>query len=143
MLFFTAARGHHTDVGGLTPGSMPPDSRTIHDEGVYIDNWQLVAGGRFREAETRALLGSGRLAGAVAGDQPRRPAGAGGGLREGGAGAERMVAQFGLEVVEAYMRHVQDNAEECVRRAIGALEGRRGASIRWTRTSTASRARSG
>ena len=56
MLFFTAARGHHTDVGGLTPGSMPPDSRTIHDEGVYIDNWKLVAGGRFREAETRALL---------------------------------------------------------------------------------------
>ena len=59
VLFFTAARGHHTDVGGLTPGSMPPDSRTIHDEGVYIDNWQLIAGGRFREAETRALLGSG------------------------------------------------------------------------------------
>ena len=56
VLFFTAARGHHTDVGGLTPGSMPPDSRTIHDEGAYIDNWKLVDRGRFREAETRALL---------------------------------------------------------------------------------------
>ena len=55
----TAARGHHTDIGGLTPGSMPPDSRTIHDEGVYIETWTLVEGDRFREAETRALLTAG------------------------------------------------------------------------------------
>ena len=121
VLFFTAARGHHTDVGGLTPGSMPPDSRTIHDEGVYIDNWQLVAGGRFREAETRALLGSG--------DWPARsPEVNLADLRAQVAACEKgaqelmgMVAQFGLAVVEAYMRHVQANAEECVRRAIGAL----------------------
>ena len=121
VLFFTAARGHHTDVGGLTPGSMPPDSRTIHDEGVYIDNWQLVAGGRFREAETKALLGSG--------DWPARsPEVNLADLRAQVAACEKgaqelmgMVAQFGLAVVEAYMRHVQANAEECVRRAIGAL----------------------
>jgi 5-oxoprolinase (ATP-hydrolysing) len=121
VLFYTAARGHHTDVGGLTPGSMPPDSRTIHDEGVYIDNWQLVAGGRFREAETRALLGSG--------DWPARsPEVNLADLRAQVAACEKgaqellgMVAQFGLDVVEAYMGHVQANAEECVRRAIGAL----------------------
>ena len=122
VLFFTAARGHHTDVGGLTPGSMPPDSRTIHDEGAYIDNWKLVDGGRFREAETRALLLGGRVSGAGAGDQPRRPAGAGGGLREGGAGARADGgAVRARRWCEAYMGHVQDNAEECVRRAIEAL----------------------
>ena len=142
VLFFTAARGHHTDIGGLTPGSMPPDSRTIHDEGVYIDNWPLVAGGRFREAETRALLGSG--------DWPARsPETNLADLRAQVAACEKgaqelhaMVAQFGLEVVEAYMGHVQDNAEECVRRAIGALKDAE-VSIRWTRTSTGGRARCG
>ncbi len=122
VLFFTAARGHHTDVGGLTPGSMPPDSRTIHDEGVYIDNWTLVAGGRLREAETRALL--------VGAEYPARaPEVNLADLRAQVAACEkgaqelgRMVAQFGLAVVEAYMGHVQDNAEECVRRAIEALK---------------------
>ncbi|WP_290739677.1 hydantoinase B/oxoprolinase family protein [Amaricoccus sp.] len=121
VLFFTAARGHHTDVGGLTPGSMPPDSRTIHDEGVYIDNWKLVDDGRFREDATRALL--------LSGDWPARsPEVNLADLRaqvaacaKGAAELRRMVAHFGLDVVEAYMRHVQDNAEESVRRAIEAL----------------------
>ena len=121
VLFYTAARGHHTDIGGLSPGSMPPDSRTIHDEGVYIDNWRLVAGGRFREAETRALLGSGewpaRSPEVNLADLRAQIAACEKGAQELG----RMVGQFGLAVVEAYMRHVQDNAEECVRRAIGAL----------------------
>jgi 5-oxoprolinase (ATP-hydrolysing) len=121
VLFYTAARGHHTDVGGLTPGSMPPDSRTIHDEGVYIDNWQLVAGGRFLEAETRALLGSGdwpaRAPEVNLADLRAQVAACEKGAQELG----RMVGQFGLEVVRAYMGHVQDNAEECVRRAIEAL----------------------
>jgi 5-oxoprolinase (ATP-hydrolysing) len=121
VLFHTAARGHHTDVGGLTPGSMPPDSRTIHDEGVYIDNWRLVAGGRFREAETRALLGSGewpaRAPEVNLADLRAQVAACEKGAQELG----RMVGQFGLEVVRAYMGHVQDNAEECVRRAIEAL----------------------
>ncbi len=121
VLFFTAARGHHTDVGGLTPGSMPPDSRTIHDEGAYIDNWKLVEGGRFREAETRALLLGVkypvRSPEINLADLRAQVAACEKGAQELG----RMVGQFGLAVVEAYMRHVQDNAEECVRRAIEAL----------------------
>ena len=121
VLFFTAARGHHTDVGGLTPGSMPPDSRTIHDEGAYIDNWTLVEAGRFREAETRALF--------LAAEYPARSPDINiadlkaqvAACEKGAQELRRMVAQFGLEVVRAYMGHVQDNAEECVRRAIEAL----------------------
>ncbi|MBA3324765.1 MAG: hydantoinase B/oxoprolinase family protein, partial [Rhodobacteraceae bacterium] len=122
VLFFTAARGHHTDVGGLTPGSMPPDSRTIHDEGVYIDNWTLVADGRFREAETRGLLLSGphpaRAVETNLADLRAQVAA----CAKGAAELRRMVQQFGLDVVEAYMVHVQDNAEESVRRAIEALK---------------------
>ncbi|NNU81493.1 5-oxoprolinase [Halovulum dunhuangense] len=121
VLFFNAARGHHTDVGGLTPGSMPPDSRTIHDEGAYIDNWKLVDRGRFREAETRDLLTSGRWPVRAVdiniADLKAQVASCEKGAQE----LRRMVAQFGLPVVEAYMRHVQDNAEECVRRAIATL----------------------
>ena len=121
VLFFTAARGHHTDVGGLTPGSMPPDSRTIHDEGVYIDNFTLVSRGRFREAETRALLASGpypvRAPETNLADLRAQVAACEKGAQE----LARMVADFGLATVEAYMRHVQANAEECVRRAIEAL----------------------
>ncbi|MER2508904.1 MAG: hydantoinase B/oxoprolinase family protein [Amaricoccus sp.] len=120
-LFFTAARGHHTDVGGLTPGSMPPDSRVIHDEGAYIDNWMLVGAGRFREAETRALLLAGphpaRAPDINIADLKAQVAACEKGARE----LRRMVASFGLPVVQAYMAHVQDNAEECVRRAIEAL----------------------
>ena len=121
VLFFTAARGHHTDVGGLTPGSMPPDSRTIHDEGVYIDNFTLVSRGRFREAETRTLLTSApypaRAPETNLADLRAQLAACEKGAQE----LERMVADFGLATVEAYMTHVQDNAEECVRRAIEAL----------------------
>jgi 5-oxoprolinase (ATP-hydrolysing) len=121
VLFYTSARGHHTDVGGLTPGSMPPDSRSIHDEGAYIDNWKLVDRGRFREEETRALL--------LSGDHPvRAPDINMADLKAQVAACEKgaqelrsMVRHFGLEVVQAYMRHVQDNAEESVRRAIDSL----------------------
>ncbi|MEM9605217.1 MAG: hydantoinase B/oxoprolinase family protein [Pseudomonadota bacterium] len=120
-LFFVASRGHHADIGGRTPGSAPPDSTHIEDEGVLIDNFKMVDGGAFREAETRALLASGRypcrniddnladLAAQVAANET--------GLRE----VKRMIAQFGLDTVHAYMRHVQDNAEECVRRVITSL----------------------
>ncbi len=122
VLFFTAARGHHTDVGGLTPGSMPPDSRSIHDEGAYIDNWTLVEQGRFREAETRALLLQGqhpvRSVDINIADLKAQVAS----CAKGAAELRRMVAHFGLPVVQAYMRHVQDNAEESVRRVIGALK---------------------
>ena len=101
---------------------MPPDSRTIHDEGAYIDNWTLVDGGRFREAETRTMLQDAKYPGAGARDQYRRPESAGGLLRQGRRRLMRMVDHFGLDVVEAYMGHVQDNAEESVRRAIEALK---------------------
>ena len=121
VLFFTAARGHHTDIGGLTPGSMPPDSRTIHDEGAYIDNWRLVEAGRLREAETRDLLLSAphpvRAVEVNLADLKAQVASCEKGAQE----LRRMVVQFGLPVVRAYMGHVQDNAEECVRRAIETL----------------------
>ena len=119
--FYVASRGHHADIGGITPGSMPPDSRHVDEEGVLLDNVELVAGGRFLEAEMRAILTSGRypvrnveqnLA-----DLRAQVAACTKGVEE----LERMVEHFGLDVVRAYMRHVQDNAEESVRRVIGAL----------------------
>ncbi|MDZ5650626.1 hydantoinase B/oxoprolinase family protein [Nitrospirillum sp. BR 11828] len=122
LLVFVAARGHQGDIGGITPGSMPPNSRTVEDEGVLIDNFLLVEGGRFREEETRALLAGGRY-------PARNPDQNIGDLRAQVAacakGAEEMaamVAQFGRDVVEAYMAHMQDNAEEAVRRVIGVLK---------------------
>ncbi|SOH94089.1 5-oxoprolinase (ATP-hydrolysing) [Monaibacterium marinum] len=121
LLFFTSARGHHTDVGGLTPGSMPPDSRTIHDEGALIDNWKLVDAGHFREAETRDLLLSAehpvRAVDTNIADLKAQVAS----CAKGASELHRMVSLFGLDVVSAYMQHVQNNAEECVRRAIQTL----------------------
>ncbi|MEO0993092.1 MAG: hydantoinase B/oxoprolinase family protein [Pseudomonadota bacterium] len=124
VLFYTSARGHHTDVGGLTPGSMPPDSRVVEDEGVLIDNFLLVDGptGRFREAEMRALLTGAkhpaRAPDTNIADLKAQIAA----CEKGAAELRRMIAHFGLDVVEAYMGHVQDNAEELVRRRILALK---------------------
>ncbi|MGM0584575.1 MAG: hydantoinase B/oxoprolinase family protein [Pseudomonadota bacterium] len=121
ILFYTSARGHHTDIGGLTPGSMPPDSRRVEEEGVLIDNWKLVDRGRFREAETLELLRSGdwpcRAPETNIADLKAQVAACEKGARE----LRKMVDHFGRDVVEAYMGHVQDNAEECVRRAIANL----------------------
>ncbi|MCC2959427.1 hydantoinase B/oxoprolinase family protein [Massilia sp. IC2-278] len=124
ILFYVGSRGHHADIGGTTPGSMPPDSHHIEQEGVLINNFKLVDGadGVLREAEARALLLGARyparnpdqnmadLRAQVAANQK--------GVEE----LHRMVAHFGLDVVRAYMGHVQDNAEEAVRRVIGALK---------------------
>jgi len=122
ILFYVGSRGHHADVGGITPGSMPPGSTTVEEEGVLIDNFLLVEEGRLREAETVALLTGGPW-------PARNPAQNVADLRAQVAANEKgvqalgeMVAQFGLEVVRAYMRHVQDNAEESVRRVIGVLK---------------------
>jgi len=122
ILFYVASRGHHADVGGVTPGSMPPFSTRIEEEGVQIDNFRLVEGGRLREAEMLALLGSGeypsRNPAQNIADMKAQIAANEKGVQE----LRRMVAQFGLDVVQAYMRHVQDNAEESVRRVITRLK---------------------
>jgi 5-oxoprolinase (ATP-hydrolysing) len=119
--FFVAARGHHADIGGITPGSMPADSRHIAEEGVLLDNVQLVREGRLLEAELRALLSAGphparNIEQNVADVRAQVAA-----CRKGAAELARMVEHFGREVVQAYMRHVQDNAEEAVRRLLGVL----------------------
>jgi 5-oxoprolinase (ATP-hydrolysing) len=121
ILFYVASRGHHAEIGGITPGSMPAFSTRIEEEGVLIDNWLLVRDGDLREAATLDLLRSAR--------HPSRNPGVNmADLRaqiaaneKGVAELGRMVGHFGLDVVQAYMGHVQDNAEESVRRVIGAL----------------------
>ncbi|MEU6466677.1 hydantoinase B/oxoprolinase family protein [Streptomyces sp. NPDC046976] len=122
ILFHVASRGHHAEIGGIAPGSMPAHSRTIEEEGVLFDNWPLAEGGRFREEETRRLL-------TEAPYPSRNPCTNLADLRaqiaanqKGVDEVRRMIGEFGLDVVQAYMRHVQDNAEEAVRRVIDALE---------------------
>jgi 5-oxoprolinase (ATP-hydrolysing) len=122
ILFYVASRGHHEDVGGLTPGSMTPRATSIEEEGVYIDNFKLVDKGRFLEAETHALLAGAKYparspAKNIADLKAQVAANA-----KGVAELDKMVAHFGLDVVRAYMGHVQDNAEESVRRLLSRLE---------------------
>jgi 5-oxoprolinase (ATP-hydrolysing) len=122
ILFYVGSRGHHADIGGTTPGSMPPDSRVIEDEGVLINNFKLIEGGQLREAETRALLAGARYP-ARNPDQNMADLRAQVAANQKGVDELRkMVAHFGLDVVQAYMGHVQDNAEEAVRRVISALK---------------------
>ena len=119
---FVAARGHHADIGGIAPGSMPPDSRTIDDEGVLIDNVLMVDEGRFREAEMRALLASGPH---PARNIDRNISDLRAQLAACVRGAEGLldaIRDYGAAVVEAYMRHVLANAEESVRRLLGRLD---------------------
>jgi 5-oxoprolinase (ATP-hydrolysing) len=119
--FFVASRGHHADIGGITPGSMPPDSTHVDEEGVLLDNVQLVAEGRFLDAEMRSILGSGRYPSRNIeqnlADLRAQVAACAKGAHE----LAKMVAHFGLPVVRAYMKHVQDNAEEAVRRVLDVL----------------------
>ncbi|MFS4095356.1 hydantoinase B/oxoprolinase family protein [Streptomyces sp. AF1A] len=122
ILFYVASRGHHAEIGGIAPGSMPAHSRTIDEEGVLFDNWLLAENGRFREEETRRLLTEAR-------HPSRNPSTNLADLRaqiaanqKGVDEVRRMIGEFGLDVVQAYMRHVQDNAEEAVRRVIDALD---------------------
>ena len=122
ILFYVGSRGHHADIGGITPGSMPPFSKTIEEEGVLLDNVKLVEGGRMLEAEMRKLLAAARYP-ARNPDQNIADLRAQVAANEKGVQElKRMVAHFGLDVVRAYMGHVQDNAEECVRRVIGVLK---------------------
>jgi 5-oxoprolinase (ATP-hydrolysing) len=120
--FYVASRGHHADIGGITPGSMPPDSRHVDEEGVLLDNVQLVAQGRLLEHEMAEILASGRYPARNIeqnlADLRAQVAACTRGIEE----LKKMVAHFGLAVVRAYMKHVQDNAEEAVRRVLGALK---------------------
>ncbi|MFP6755268.1 MAG: hydantoinase B/oxoprolinase family protein [Alphaproteobacteria bacterium] len=121
ILFYVASRGHHAEIGGVTPGSVPPNSTHIDEEGVLIDNFQLVAGGRLLEVETEHLFTNALyptrnfrhnladLKAQIAGNEK--------GVQE----LRKMISHFGLNVVHAYMKHVQDNAEECVRCVLGVL----------------------
>jgi 5-oxoprolinase (ATP-hydrolysing) len=120
--FYVAARGHHADIGGITPGSMPPMSRSIEDEGVLLDNFKLVERGRMRSDELSALFSSAR-------HPPRNPQQNFADLRAQIAACEKgrgelvlLVEKLGLDPVRAYMGHVRKNAEESVRRAIARLE---------------------
>lgn len=122
LLFFTASRGHHADIGGLTPGSMPPMSKHLEEEGVLIDCFHLLDQGTFRLEAMEALLTGARypvrnLKQTVADLQAQVAAN-----EKGVAELKHMVTQFTLPVVEAYMGHVQRNAEEQVRRVIDRLE---------------------
>ena len=126
--FYVGSRGHHADIGGTTPGSMPPFSTTIDEEGVQIQNFKLVDRGVLQEAAILDLLATG---GGTTAWPSRNPAQNLADLKAQIAANEkgvqelrRMVAQFGLDVVQAYMGHVQDNAEEAVRRAITQLATR-------------------
>ena len=121
ILFFVASRGHHADIGGRTPGSTPPDSRTVEEEGILFDNFKLVDAGVFLEDKLRAHLAAGRYPARqpdhnVADLKAQIAAG-----NRGVGEVRRMIEQFGLDVVHAYMRHVQDNAEEQVRRVIDVM----------------------
>ncbi|MCA3424972.1 MAG: hydantoinase B/oxoprolinase family protein [Roseomonas sp.] len=121
ILFFVGSRGHHADIGGLTPGSTPPLSRTLEEEGVVIDDFLLVDGGEFREAEFRALLAGARYPARSpdvnVADIKAQIAANEKGVQE----LRRAVADYGLATVSAYMRHVMDNAEESVRRVLEKL----------------------
>jgi 5-oxoprolinase (ATP-hydrolysing) len=127
ILFYVGSRGHHADIGGTTPGSMPPFSRTLDEEGVLFTNFQLVQGegaerpGHLREAECLAQLQGGAY---PARNPQQNLADLKAQIAANEKGREellRMVDQFGLDVVQAYMRHVQDNAEESVRRVVTVL----------------------
>ena len=119
--FYVASRGHHAEIGGVSPGSMPANSARIEEEGVLIDNWLLVEDGEFREAQTLALLTGAEY---PSRDPQTNLADLRAQIAANEKGAEelrRMVGQFGLDVVRAYMAHVQENAAEAVREVITAL----------------------
>ena len=122
ILFWTASRGHHADVGGTAPGSMTPKAKTVDEEGVLIDNFKIVNKGHFQENKLFEILQNhpwpARNANQNAADLKAQIAANEKGVQE----LQKMVEQFGLDVVHAYMKHVQDNAAECVARVIGALK---------------------
>ncbi|WP_036527140.1 hydantoinase B/oxoprolinase family protein, partial [Nocardia sp. CNY236] len=122
ILFYVASRCHHAEIGGIAPGSMPANSRHIEEEGVVFDNWLLVENGEFRHEQTHRLLTEApypsRNPATNLADLRAQVAANAKGIEE----VEKMIDQFGLDVVQAYMGHVQDNAEESVRRVVDRLD---------------------
>ena len=122
ILLYVGSRGHHADIGGITPGSMPPNSSSIEQEGVLFDNFKLLDAGQFREAELRTLLASNPYP-ARNPDQNVADLKAQIAANEAGVqGLQKMINHFSLATVRAFMGHVQDNAEESVRRVIDVLK---------------------
>ena len=119
--YFVAARGHHADIGGITPGSMPPNSKTVEEEGVLIDNVKIVDQGRFLDAKLRTLLGSGRWPSRNVDHNIADLKAQVAACAKGASELRRISADYGVPVVQTYMRHVQANAEETVRRLIAKL----------------------
>jgi 5-oxoprolinase (ATP-hydrolysing) len=120
--FYVASRGHHADIGGVTPGSMPPESTSIEEEGVLLDNVQLVDQGQFLEGELREILTTApypvrNVAQNIADLQAQIAAN-----EKGVQELQKLVNRYGLDTVKIYMQHVQNNAEECVRRVIDQLQ---------------------
>ena len=121
IVFYVASRGHHADVGGVAPGSIPPNSQSVDEEGILIDNFKLVKAGEFQEQAVRDLL--------TAGEYPVRNIEYNladlkaqlAACEKGTIELAKVIQQYGLKVVQAYMRYVQDNAEESVRRVIATL----------------------
>ncbi|RAM52092.1 MAG: 5-oxoprolinase [Hapalosiphonaceae cyanobacterium JJU2] len=122
IIFYVASRGHQADIGGITPGSMPPHSTTVEEEGIIFDNFLLVEQGKFRENQVREMLLNylypARNPNQNIADFKAQIAANERGVQE----LRRMVYQYGIETVQAYMKFVQDNAEESVRRAIDVLK---------------------
>jgi 5-oxoprolinase (ATP-hydrolysing) len=119
--WYVAARGHHADIGGIAPGSMPPDSKSILEEGILLDNMLLVDAGRFLEAEFRARLAEGQ---SPARNPDRNVSDVRAQIAACARGAgelTRVAGEYGRDVIDAYMAHVQANAEEAVRRLICRL----------------------
>jgi 5-oxoprolinase (ATP-hydrolysing) len=121
ILFYVASRGHHADIGGITPGSMPPNSKTVNEEGVLLDNFLLVRDGIFREKELLEILANNSY---PARNPAKNIADLNSQIAANKRGAQELnqtVEQYGIETVQAYMGYVQDNAEESVRRVIEVL----------------------
>lgn len=122
LLFYAASRGHHTDIGGTTPGSAPADSTSIEEEGVVIDNFKLVENDHFREREIHEILSSGPWPARnpemnIADFKAQLAA-----CEKGAIELGKMVDHYSVATVHAYMQHIQDNAEESVRRVLSTLD---------------------
>ncbi|NEP87301.1 MAG: hypothetical protein F6K18_10945 [Okeania sp. SIO2C2] len=120
-IFYVASRGHHADIGGITPGSMPPHSKTVEEEGILIDNFQLVKNGKFQETEILNILTSGKYPARntsqnIADLQAQIAAN-----EKGTQELQKMTEKYGLETVQTYMKFVQNNAETSVRQTIKKL----------------------